>query len=116
MLACDFTRMGEDAKKMMECGADWLHMDIMDGSFVPNISFGVPVVKSMSKFIPSVFLDCHFMVCSSWCAQSNPLKSIQVVNPEKWVETFAQAGAHQFTFHMEATGEFVCPLVTFALL
>lgn len=91
ILSGDFGDLGRDSQKMLDNTADWLHVDIMDGHFVPNISFGPLVVKGLRSKIPkgNAFLDCHMMV-------SEPLH---------WIKEMAGAGADQYTFHYEATDE-----------
>ena len=86
ILSADFTELGRDVKAIEDGGADWIHVDVMDGHFVPNISIGVPVVKSLCK-VARIPLDVHLMI----------------ENPEKYIEPFAKAGAHIITFHYEAT-------------
>lgn len=85
ILSADFANLERDIKRVEEAGADWLHVDVMDGHFVPNITIGVPVVKSIKK-VASVPLDVHLMI----------------ENPEKYVEAFKNAGADIITFHYEA--------------
>jgi len=84
ILSADFANLERDIKKVEAAGADWLHIDVMDGHFVPNITIGVPVVASIKK-ITKLPLDVHLMI----------------ENPEKYIEPFAQAGADIITFHYE---------------
>lgn len=86
ILSADFARLGEDCKSVLDAGADMIHFDVMDGHFVDNISFGIPVLKSLHKSIPDAVYDVHLMI-------SHPL----AYNAE-----FAKAGADFITFHLEA--------------
>ena len=86
MLSADFARLAEDVKDVEKGGADLLHIDIMDGHFVPNLTFGPDVVKSLRKHTALPF-DVHLMV----------------TNPEDYVQAFADIGTEYFTFHAEAT-------------
>lgn len=85
ILSADFANLEKDIKLVEDAGADWLHIDVMDGHFVPNITIGVPVVKSI-KQITQLPLDIHLMI----------------ENPEKYIQPFAEAGADIITFHYEA--------------
>ena len=88
VLSADFAKMGEEIKSVEQAGADVIHLDVMDGVFVPNITFGIKMVADVRR-ITSLPLDCHLMI----------------VHPEKYVKDFAKAGADYITVHYEACGE-----------
>ena len=85
LLSCDFGRLHEEVSMIQDAGADWLHCDIMDGQFVPNISFGIPVLKSI-KQQARVPVDVHLMI----------------LRPDYYIRAFADAGADILTVHYEA--------------
>lgn len=88
MLSADFSKMGEELARVENAGADIIHLDVMDGVFVPNITFGIKMVADLKK-IATKPLDCHLMI----------------VSPEKYVKKFAEAGADYVTVHYEACKE-----------
>ncbi|KAM6549607.1 hypothetical protein CsatB_021283 [Cannabis sativa] len=88
MLSSDFANLASEAERMLNCGADWLHMDIMVRHFVPNLTIGAPVIESLRKH-SQAYLDCHLMV----------------TNPLDYVEPMGKAGASGFTFHVEVSKE-----------
>ncbi len=85
MLACDFGKAAQQMQKTESAGSEYIHLDVMDGHFVPNISFGAPVIKSLRRYSSQVF-DVHLMI-------SHPLR---------YIDDFADAGADLITFHIES--------------
>ena len=86
ILTADFARLEQECKSLEKCGADWIHCDVMDGNFVPNLTFGMPVIKSIRKCVV-LPLDVHLMID----------------RPERYIAQFAEAGANIITIHIEAT-------------
>lgn len=88
MLSADFARLKEELDRVKQGGADWLHIDVMDGHFVPNISFGMPVIKCIRP-VSNLFFDVHIMISQ----------------PQKYITDLKKSGADLVTFHVEAEGD-----------
>lgn len=88
ILSADFSKLGDEVRAVEKAGADWIHVDVMDGHFVPNITIG-PVVLKWVRPVTKLPLDVHLMI----------------KNPERYIESFAKAGADIITFHSEAEGD-----------
>jgi len=86
VLSADFAALGDDVRMVAAAGADWIHVDVMDGRFVPNLSIGLPVVAALKRVSP-LPLDVHLMI----------------VEPEKYLDAFVEAGATSLSVHVEAT-------------
>lgn len=89
VLSADFAKLGADCRAVLDAGADMIHFDVMDGHFVNNLSFGLPVLEGLRRALPEAYFDVHLMI----------------TNPLAYVSEFAAAGANCITFHVEADSD-----------
>ncbi|MDE7242928.1 MAG: ribulose-phosphate 3-epimerase [Oscillospiraceae bacterium] len=89
VLSADFAKLGADCRAVLDAGADMIHFDVMDGHFVDNLSFGLPVLEGLRKALPEAYFDVHLMI----------------TDPMRYVSRFAGAGANCITFHVEAASD-----------
>ena len=114
VLAADFTNLGAECERVIEGGSEWIHLDVMDGHFVPNISFGFPVIKSLSQYLSSRgYLHPNGAPPSK--AGNGPIRvvrdvHIMVEDPKRWIPELKECGADHVTFHIEA-----CPSLEYAI-
>ncbi|CAF0831601.1 unnamed protein product [Didymodactylos carnosus] len=95
ILSGDLSSLTNECKSLVDAGADYLHLDVMDGHFVPNLTIGHPVIKCLRKHIQNIYFDAHMMVS----------------NPKQWIESMSDAGVNQYTFHLESNIDNVQELI-----